>query len=59
MKPGCVPDLRGYDPKTAVATLEKLGLNVKLSGAGYVAEQSVPPGTPVARGASVILKLKI
>lgn len=59
VKPGCVPDLRGYDPKTAVATLEKLGLNVKLSGAGYVAEQSVPPGTPVARGASVILKLKI
>lgn len=58
-KPGIIPDLRGYDPKAAVEILERLGVNVKLVGAGYVIEQSIPAGTKAVKGSSITLKLKV
>lgn len=54
-----MPNLLGYDAPAAVALLERRGINVRLSGQGYVAGQSVPAGTPIARGATVNLTLKL
>lgn len=56
---GAMPDLTGYDPAQAVALLERRGINVRLKGAGHVAGQTIAPGTPVTRGATVTLTLKL
>lgn len=53
-----MPDLRGYDPATAVALLESRGINARLDGAGYVVGQSVAPGEKPAKGSTVTLKLQ-
>lgn len=54
-----MPNLTGYDVPSAVKTLESRGINVRLIGSGYVIGQSVPPNTPVKRGQTVTLKLRI
>lgn len=54
-----MPNLTGYDVPSAVKTLESRGINVRLSGSGYVIGQSITPNTPVKRGQTVTLKLKI
>lgn len=56
---GMMPNLTGYDAPSAVRILEKQGINVRLSGSGYVASQSIPAGTPLKRGQTVQLGLKI
>lgn len=56
---GVMPDVRGYDPAAAVALLERRGINARLSGAGHVVSQSVPPGTRIVPGTTVTLKLKV
>ena len=54
---GGVPDVRGLNVREAVARLEGLGLNVRLSGAGYVSDQSLVPGTAYRRGQAIELRL--
>ena len=54
---GGVPDVRGLNVREAVARLEGLGLNVRLSGAGYVGDQSLMPGTAYHRGQTIELRL--
>jgi len=55
--PGKVPDVRGYDLPSAVKILEAAGINVRTRGAGYVAAQSIPPGTAYRRGDDILLSL--
>ena len=52
-----VPDVAGYDIASAVALLERRGLDVTVRGCGRVARQSLPPGSPVRPGARIILDL--
>ena len=54
---GTVPNVVGYDIADAIAHLEKIGLNVKTRGQGMVTSQSIPPGTPIKRGGSILLYL--
>lgn len=54
-----MPDVTGYDAAAAVALLEKRGINVRLSGQGYVVGQSIAPGAPAPKGTTVTLTLKI
>ena len=55
---GTVPDVRGYDLAAALRILEARGLNVKTSGAGHVAQQSLTPGAAYRRGDEITLSLK-
>jgi cell division protein FtsI (penicillin-binding protein 3) len=55
--PSAVPDVRGLGIREAVVILETAGLNVKFDGAGYVTTQSIAPGTLVAPGERISLKL--
>lgn len=57
--PGKVPDVSGYDLRSAISLLEKRGLNVRTVGTGRVVRQSLPPGSPARRGATITLSLKI
>lgn len=57
--PGAMPNLMGYEAASAVRILEQRGVNVRLSGAGYVVSQSVAPSAPLRRGQTVRLTLKI
>lgn len=53
----CVPDMRGYDLPSAIKILEGIGLNVKTNGTGYVAAQSIAPGSSFRRGDAIMLSL--
>lgn len=53
-----VPDVRGLNVRDAVMTLERAGYNVSVTGAGYVARQSVEPGQSVKPGTKVKLTLR-
>lgn len=53
-----VPDVLGLGLRDALARLESAGYNVEFSGAGYVAGQMPTPGTKVAKGTKIKLKLK-
>lgn len=53
-----VPEVVGLGVREAVAVLEKKGYNVKITGVGYVKEQTPERGTPLAKGETVSLKLK-
>lgn len=53
-----MPDVKGLDAPSAVARLERMGLNVRISGAGMVVSQSIAPGSPVKRGDVIHLKLR-
>jgi len=55
---GLVPDVRGMGARDAVYLLESLGLRVRVSGVGKVAEQSLEPGQAVTLGNTCELKLK-
>ncbi|MBQ6498101.1 MAG: penicillin-binding protein [Bacilli bacterium] len=52
-----IPDVKGLSSKVSKDILQKLGLNVKLNGVGYVTEQSVAPGTKITKGMEISLKL--
>jgi cell division protein FtsI (penicillin-binding protein 3) len=54
---GLMPDLRGLSARAAVTSLNRLGLNPKLSGDGFVIEQWPEPGSPLVPGDSARLKL--
>jgi cell division protein FtsI (penicillin-binding protein 3) len=52
-----VPDVTGMTFRDALYLLEKAGLRVSFDGKGRVAEQSISPGTKVAKGARIYIKL--
>ncbi len=56
---GKVPDVTGFDLRSAVDMLESRGLNVKVRGAGKVVGQSVSPGTKAQRGTNITITLAI
>jgi hypothetical protein len=52
-----LPDLTGLSARDAVRTLVELGWEPRLRGQGFVARQSLPPGTPVGDGGVCLLEL--
>lgn len=56
---GKVPDVTGYDLRSAIRILEDRGLNVDIAGAGRVIHQSIAPGSPIKRGQRIRLTLKV
>lgn len=52
-----MPNVRGMGLKDALFLLENMGLKVSVRGKGKVTTQSLSPGTPLARGVTVILDL--
>ena len=58
VKDGGVPNVRGLNIREAISVLEKAGLRVKLTGSGYVASQSIAPGSSFKRGEEIVLSLQ-
>ncbi|MDE5849379.1 MAG: transpeptidase family protein [Muribaculaceae bacterium] len=56
---GKVPDVTGYDLRSAIKLLESRGLNVAVQGAGRVTRQSLQPGSKAVRGQKITLTLAI
>jgi len=54
---GVMPDVTGMTLKDAVYMLENYGLRVRIVGRGKVQAQSVPIGTRLIKGQSIILQL--
>jgi cell division protein FtsI (penicillin-binding protein 3) len=52
-----VPDVKGMGLKDALYLLENTGLKVTIEGLGRVKHQSILPGTRIAKGSSINLKL--
>lgn len=55
---GGVPNVKGLAPRQAIACLEETGLQAVISGTGYVAAQSLPPGAAYRRGQRILLTLR-
>ncbi len=53
-----VPDLTGLTAKDAMFLLEKAGVVPVVQGKGTVTAQSLPAGTPLARGSEIMLTLE-
>ncbi len=56
---GKVPDVTGYDLRSAINLLESRGLNVSVEGAGKVTRQSIEPGAKAVRGQKILITLSI
>lgn len=56
---GTVPDVIGLDLASAVKSLEQAGVDVRIKGSGIVRSQSVAAGTPVKKGMSITLGLRV
>ncbi len=54
---GYVPDVSGLGLKDAVYLLEKQGMKVMVKGSGKVLVQSVPAGTKINKGQTILLQL--
>jgi len=54
-----VPDVSGMGARDALYLLEKLGLQVRISGYGLVRKQSIKPGSPVTGGSLIELELGV
>jgi cell division protein FtsI (penicillin-binding protein 3) len=54
---GQMPDLRGLGAREALRALTRIGLTARMTGDGFVIEQSPQPGTPVAHGDASVLML--
>lgn len=52
-----IPNLKGMAVKDAIYILEKMGLNVKISGKGKIKNQSIKAGSKIIKGRSINLKL--
>ncbi|MEQ6125304.1 penicillin-binding transpeptidase domain-containing protein [Pseudotenacibaculum sp. MALMAid0570] len=52
-----VPNVRGMPAMDAISLLENVGLKVKVKGVGKVKKQSIKKGSPVKKGATIILNL--
>lgn len=55
---GLVPSVYGMGAKDAVFLLENAGLRVSMIGAGRVTSQSIPAGSRVQKGKSILITLK-
>ena len=56
-EPGEMPDVRGFSARDALRTLTRIGLSPRISGDGFVIEQSPAAGTLLTRGTVSVLKL--
>lgn len=56
---GKVPDVTGFDIRSAVDMLESRGLNVSIRGTGRVVGQSIAPGSKAIRGHNITITLAI
>ncbi|MDE6717262.1 MAG: transpeptidase family protein [Muribaculaceae bacterium] len=56
---GAVPSVIGFDAPTAVRILEEAGIEVRLRGSGIVRAQSVEAGTPLKKGMTMTLTLRV
>jgi cell division protein FtsI (penicillin-binding protein 3) len=52
-----VPNVKGMPAMDAISLLENIGLKVKVNGIGKVKKQSIRKGTPIKKGATIILNL--
>ncbi|MBN2486235.1 MAG: transpeptidase family protein [Bacteroidales bacterium] len=52
-----MPDVVSMGLKDALYLIENLGLNVQVKGRGSVRHQSVPPGTRITNGQTVVLEM--
>lgn len=52
-----IPDVKGMSSKVAKDLLEKLGVEVKLDGVGYVTSQSIPKDTKITENLEITLTL--
>ncbi len=52
-----MPDVHGMGARDAVYLIESRGLKVKLQGRGKVVEQSIKPGSKIAKGMTCVLRL--
>ncbi len=57
VKKKVMPNVRGMGLKDALYLLENMGVKVTVTGKGKIAAQSVPPGTELAKGVTVLLEL--
>jgi cell division protein FtsI (penicillin-binding protein 3) len=57
VRPQVMPNVKGMGLKDAIYLLENMGLKVAIKGKGKVILQSVPPGTSLAKGVTVMLEL--
>lgn len=53
-----VPNVKNMGAKDAVYLLEGTGLKVRLNGIGRVTSQSIPPGSYLHKGQTIVLTLK-
>ncbi len=53
-----MPDLRGTPKRLLLPLLAIPGLEVRISGEGFVVEQDPPPGTPLRSGTAIRLRLE-
>ena len=58
LRSGLVPSVYGMGAKDAIFLLESAGLRVALSGTGRVSSQSIPPGSRITNGRSILITLK-
>jgi MoxR-like ATPase len=54
---GLMPDLYGLSAREALRMLTQLGVAARISGDGFVLQQSPIAGSPLVRGESAVLKL--
>jgi hypothetical protein len=55
---GAMPDLHGLSARDALRTLARIGLAARISGSGFVADQTPPAGSPVEPGAACAVVLR-
>jgi cell division protein FtsI (penicillin-binding protein 3) len=55
---GVMPDVRGLSGREALRVLSTVGVEARISGDGFVATQSITPGTPLQSGQACTLVLR-
>ena len=55
--PGLMPDLVGYSARVAFEIATDLGLTTQMRGDGFVVGQTLEPGSAIARGQALFLRL--
>ena len=56
-EPGQMPDVRGLSAREALRALTRVGLTARMTGDGFVVEQSPAARSVVVQGAACLLKL--
>jgi len=52
-----MPNVKGMGLKDALYLLENTGIKVVVKGRGKIINQSIPPGTPLTKGFTVLVEL--